>query len=116
MLKPLATDGAKRIAVYGTGEAAELAYLSLKECGIEPVGILDGEGHGTFLGMPVRPLKEHEDLRFDLLIVATMEKPDALVNLLLRSGISEEKLLTLRPRSSERQQAAPVAEVVGIEH
>src|SRR5215831_11908379 len=28
---------AKRIALYGTGEAAELAYLTLKELGLEPM-------------------------------------------------------------------------------
>jgi len=26
----------RRVAIYGRGEAAELAYLSLKECGLEP--------------------------------------------------------------------------------
>src|SRR5438132_5621153 len=29
----------RRVAIYGLGEAAELAYLSLKECGLEPVAI-----------------------------------------------------------------------------
>ena len=31
----------KRVAIYGSGEAAELAYLSLKESGLEPVAIFD---------------------------------------------------------------------------
>ena len=113
VLKPLAAGGHKRIAVYGIGEAAELAYLSLKERGIEPVAILDGDGGGTFLGMPVRPLSDHDEVRFDLLIVATMEKPDALVNLLVLNGIPQEKLLTLQPRSAERRPATEVAEVAG---
>src|SRR6266481_4209551 len=37
VLRPCKEDGTERIAVYGTGEAAELAYLSLREQGLEPV-------------------------------------------------------------------------------
>jgi DNA-binding MarR family transcriptional regulator len=102
VLKPLAAAGDKRIAVFGIGEAAELAYLSLKEQGIEPVAILNGEDGGSFLGMPVRPLREHGEVDFELLIVATMEKPHALVEQLVKHGIPREKLLTLQPMADEQ--------------
>ena len=49
----------KRVAIYGSGEAAELAYLSLKESGLEPVAIFDSDGGRDFLGMPVLPIAEH---------------------------------------------------------
>ncbi len=39
----------RRVAIYGRGEAAELAYLSLKEFGLEPVAIFDLDGDRTFL-------------------------------------------------------------------
>src|SRR5881394_673491 len=42
----------RRVAIYGRGEAAELAYLSLKECGLEPVAVFDMESGHDFLGMP----------------------------------------------------------------
>src|SRR5262245_12823908 len=42
-LEGLAGAGAARIAMYGTGEAAELAYLTLRELGIEPVGVFTRE-------------------------------------------------------------------------
>ena len=35
----LSRTGLKRVALCGTGEAAELAYLTLKEFGLEPVGV-----------------------------------------------------------------------------
>src|SRR5947208_15345237 len=38
-LSRLPESGMKRIALYGTDEAAELAYLTLKEAGIEPVAV-----------------------------------------------------------------------------
>lgn len=37
---------------FGTGEAAELAYLSLKEFGIEPVVVFDATGGERLLGRP----------------------------------------------------------------
>src|SRR6266705_3902347 len=46
----------RRVAICGRGEAAELAYLSLKESGLEPVAIFDGDGGQEFLGMAVRPI------------------------------------------------------------
>src|SRR3990170_3245228 len=49
VLQPLAVAGHKRIAIYGTGEAAELTYLSLRELGLEPAAIFDGRGAGEFL-------------------------------------------------------------------
>ncbi len=98
VLKPC-QDGNQRIAVYGTGEAAELAYLSLKEQGLEPVAIFANEEGGTFLGMPIRGLDQHSLVQFDRLIVATLDKPDPVVTLLVRAGIPAEKLLTLKPAS-----------------
>src|SRR6266700_783439 len=62
----------KRVAIYGRGEAAELAYLSLKECGLDPVAVFDLEGGSDFLGMPVRPIAEHGEVAFDLMILATL--------------------------------------------
>ncbi|MCC7418305.1 MAG: winged helix-turn-helix transcriptional regulator [Acidobacteria bacterium] len=99
VLKPC-HDGSQRIAVYGTGEAAELAYLSLKEQGLEPVAIFAGQAGGTFLGMPVHGLDQHPLVAFDRLIVATLEKPDPVVRQLVRAGIPAEKLLTLKPSAA----------------
>jgi DNA-binding Lrp family transcriptional regulator len=87
----------RRVAIYGRGEAAELAYLSLKECGLEPVAIFDGaDGHDFFLGMPVRPIAEHAEVTFDLLIIATLDRSGDQVAALVRDGIPEDKLFPLR--------------------
>src|SRR5882757_9777456 len=41
----------RSVAIYGRGEAAEIAYLSLKECGLEPVAVFEDEAGEDFLGM-----------------------------------------------------------------
>lgn len=98
-LSRLPEDGMKRIALCGTGEAAELAYLTLKEFGLDPVGIFSREGGDAFLGLPVLPLSEIASQEIDGVVVATFEPPEGHVTALLAAGVPLEKLLTLRRRS-----------------
>jgi DNA-binding Lrp family transcriptional regulator len=95
----------RRVAIYGRGEAAELAYLSLKEFGLDPVAIFDGEGGREFLGMPVRPIAEHPDVAFDLLIIARLDRASDAVVALIRDGVPVEKLFPLRRDLLPRQTA-----------
>lgn len=117
VLRPCKEDGPQRVAVFGTGEAAELAYLSLREQGLEPVAIFAAEAGGTFLGMPIRGLNECTTVPFDRLIVATLDKPDPLVARLVDAGIPPEKLLTLKPAAQpahapfDREASKDVARV-----
>ena len=89
-------NGMKRIALCGAGEAAELAYLTLKEFGLEPVGIFAGDGGGQFLGLPVQPISELPGADVDGIVIATFDKPDAQLAELGRMGIPPQKFLTLR--------------------
>jgi DNA-binding Lrp family transcriptional regulator len=86
----------RRVAIYGRGEAAELAYLSLKEFGLEPVAIFDLDGDRTFLGMPVRPIHQHLSIEYDLMIVASLERSGQDLIDLLNDGVPVEKLFPLR--------------------
>ena len=100
-LQPHAHSG-KRVAIYGAGEAAELAYLALREAGLEPAAIFDGNGSGQFVGSPVRDIREQGSVEYDLMIVATLEPPGAQVAELMAAGVTPEKLLMLRPPESTR--------------
>ena len=95
-LSLLPETGMKRIALCGTGEAAELAYLALKEFGIEPVGIFGRESGGSFLGFAVRPLDDLSQEDVEGVVVATFEPPEAHVAELKTLGLPPQKLLTLR--------------------
>ncbi len=98
----MAADGLKRVAFYGTGEAAELAYLTLRELGLEPVAVFGPEPAGRFLGFPVRGVAELTGEDLDAVVVATFERPDATIDMLVASGVPRDKCVTLRA-------AAPVA-------
>jgi hypothetical protein len=92
----------RRVAIFGRGEAAELAYLSLKECGLEPVAIFDVDSTHDFLGMPVRSIREHDQVSYDLMIVATLERSGQQVATLVTDGVPESKLFPLRQELPRR--------------
>ena len=96
VLAPYALDEQTRVAVYGTGEAAELAYLSIVGLGLEMVAVFDRQPPGRFLGRPVRDIADHREVTFDFLLVATLEQPGPIVDDLVRLGIERERLVTLR--------------------
>jgi DNA-binding MarR family transcriptional regulator len=98
----LGQRGLKRIALYGTGDAAELAYLTLKECGLEPVGVYARDGGATFLGFPVQPLRGLDAQELDGLVIATFDRPEPLLAEVEGAGIPRVKCLTLRRLTNER--------------
>lgn len=87
--------GQRRVAIYGTGEAAELAFLLLREIGVEPVAAFDVAGGGQFLGIPVHRIDAAHPVDYDVLVVALLEKTQPVVNALVAASVPREKLLLL---------------------
>ena len=85
----------QRVALYGTGDAAALTFLMLREIGIEPVGVFDGAGAREFLAIPVRPITEHAEVAYDVLVVAMLEGTKPVVADLVAVGVARNKLLIL---------------------
>ena len=104
-LSHLPGGGAKRMVLYGVGEAAELAYVTLKELGLEPVGFYAREAGGDFLGFPVRAIGEVRSDLVDGVVVATFDRPEPHLADLRALGIPPQKLLTLRRPFSQNRSA-----------
>jgi DNA-binding MarR family transcriptional regulator len=102
----LADGGAKRIALCGTGEAAEVAYLTLKELGLEPVGVFGADG-GLFLGYPVQPLAGLGSVDLDAVIVATFDRPEPSLAELGRLGVAPSRIVTLRQPEAVPRETPP---------
>jgi DNA-binding MarR family transcriptional regulator len=104
----LADGGAKRVALYGTGEAAEVAYLTLRELGLEPAGVFGARPQGQFLGLPVRGLAELLPEDFDVVVVASFERPEPFLAELAGLGLRSDRILSLRqPRAGTTDGGAP---------
>ena len=95
-LSRLPESGMKRIVLYGTDEAAELAYLTLKEAGIEPIAVFGAAPGGQFLGFTVHALAELVADECDAVVVATFDRPEARVAELEQVGVARDRILTLR--------------------
>ena len=94
----------KSVAIFGTGDAAELVFLLVRDMGLELAAVFTLDGDGRFLGFPVRAIADQAHVDYDVLIVAVLERPAGTARLLRQSGVPDEKILMLQPT------AAPVPE------
>lgn len=99
----------KRVAIFGTGDAAELVFLLVRDMGLELVAVFDEAHQGPFLGLPVHAIADHHGVAYDVLVVAVLERPAGTIKLLAQMGVAPEKILMLRPdwsATAVRQKAA----------
>ena len=99
VLTELSHAGAKRIVVYGTGELAELAYLTLREMDLTLVGFVDGKEGQTFLSYPVWPIEALSGWTYDALLVADIEDAKKIQARMIRAGVPKDKIVTIGPES-----------------
>ena len=91
-LEPLSLHDESRVAIFGTGEFAELVYLGLKELGIDEIDIfsMDQPDVHRFLGMPIRNLDALRPREYDRILVAALDPPsnDEIVRIFRGEGDS----------------------------
>jgi len=100
----------KRVAIFGTGDAAELVFLLVREMGLELVAVF-ADREGQFLGLPVHSIADHADVPYDVLVVAVLERPAGTTKRLGQLGVAPEKIVMLRPdwtTTTARQKAARI--------
>ena len=95
-LEVLALHAESRIAIYKTGDFAELVYLGLREIGIEEIDVFApaGSADGKFLGIPVREATNMRSEDYDLVVVGLLEDSASSYVELRELGISPTKLVT----------------------
>lgn len=76
-LEPLALHEESRVAIFGTGEFAELVYLGLKELGIEEIDVFSSESAAMhrFLGLPVHDINALRPQDYDRVLDANLNQP-----------------------------------------
>ena len=99
VLSVLARAGSTQLLIYGTGEMAELAYLTLRETGLNLVGFLNGREGGTFLSCPVWSIDTLPELEFDAVLITEVEEAEKIQTLILHKGIPGNKIFILGPLS-----------------
>lgn len=95
-LTPLTRAGFRDILLYGTGEVAEIAYLTMQEMNLNLVGVLDGEtDRKKFLGSPVISFADLPFITFDRIVITSFESRAHVHAKLLRLGIPGEKMIVI---------------------
>ncbi len=88
--------GVCRIAFYGTGDFAEIAYISLKDTSLQLVLMIDGYHKGDkFFGQSIVSLEDVTPLDFDRILITAVEQRGQIYNMIVDAGIAEDKIVIL---------------------
>ncbi len=94
----LQDSGVKRVVFAGADEVAEIAYLSLQECNLNFLGVLDDEGKGRkFFKTVVMPFGNVNEVDFDYIIITTHMRRDSVYQKLLALGVDKELIKSIYP-------------------
>jgi DNA-binding MarR family transcriptional regulator len=93
LLNTLENGGARSVVFYGAGDLAEIAYVSLEETNLELVGVVDDFKSGEkFLGLTIMPPSILRRLKYDKIIVTSIDSRDAICDNLIKLNIPETKI------------------------
>jgi len=114
-LEPLLQSGRKRIALYGCGEVAELAYLLLTRHGCEVKSVFEVRGGGRFLGLPVQGMPEVRPEEFDSIVITLVDDHEAepILVALAERGVSRDQIVTISPSGAGLGRSTVLAQYSG---
>jgi len=95
-LDPLSLHAESSVAIYGTGEFAELVYIGLREIGIEEIDVFEGANpNGSkFLGIPVQDVSGLNSEQYDWVLIAQLSGKESTRTQLQELGIAKDRLIT----------------------
>ena len=93
-LSALEAASVRRVILYGAGDLAEIAYISLKETSLEMVAIVDDHKSGeNFLGLTITHSSMLNSLDYDKIIVTSMQSNSAILEKLQALNLPQSKIL-----------------------
>jgi len=95
VLGDLSSAGSKRLVIYGTGELAELAYLTIREMDLALVGFINGQDEGMFLSYPLLPVVALQTCDFDAVLIADLDDAERTRSRIVGEGVPSEKIVAL---------------------
>lgn len=93
LFRSLEAAGVEKLLFCGVDEVAEIAYLSLRETGLELAGVVDTENvDGDFFGLKVDPVDPGLAGENCPIIITSLKRMDQLRSELVRSGIEAKRI------------------------
>ncbi len=93
MFRALHARGVKEVVFCGVDAFTEIAYLSMREAGLELVAVIDLCGGDRFLDYDVMSLDEM-DWYSGSIVITSLPRAAELKAALIESGVAEERILT----------------------
>jgi len=96
LFKYLNAQGVRRVVFYGTGDFAEIAFISLQETSIQMLAMVDDNKIGEkFLGGVVKDPATLNSLSYDRILITSLITKDKMLEKLLEQGIPQSKVVVL---------------------
>ena len=109
-LEVLVQEGNRRIVLYGTGELAEIAFLTIREMGLEVVGVVaEPPSPARFLEYTVGAPAEIPAGGYDRLVVVSLSGGQEEVKRLTALGVPPERIIVV-PQPRLEPAAIPLTE------
>ena len=97
ILKDLAKNNIREIVFYGSGDLAEIAYVSLQETPLKLIAVVDDNQKGkTFLGHRIRSSDTLENLAFDKILITAMSASENHLDSLRKRNIHKDKIVLIQ--------------------
>ena len=98
LFRRLEESGVREVVFCGVDEVAEVAYLSLKETGLELVAVMDDGRQGElFFGSPVVALTEGVRVMHAPFVISSLKRRDELTQALHGLGVSGGRIFVAGP-------------------
>jgi predicted transcriptional regulator len=93
LFRSLHASGIRRVSFCGVDETAEIAYLSLRETGMELAEVMDDEHAGeNFFEKKIFPLPDADGADMSPIVITSLKRGDILEAELLRRGINRSSI------------------------
>lgn len=94
LFRRLEDAGVREVAFCGVDEVAEVAYLSLRETGLELVAVMDDLHRGeVFFGVPIVSLAEGMRNTAAPVVISSLKRRDELTELLRGLGVLRSRII-----------------------
>ncbi|MBI5237574.1 MAG: winged helix-turn-helix transcriptional regulator [Deltaproteobacteria bacterium] len=85
----------KKVVFCGVDEVTEIAYLSLKETGLELAGVVDTSGGKTFFGCDIHRIEDIKKIDYEIIIITSFQAGGGLKESLLKAGVDERDIFDI---------------------
>ena len=93
LFRRLEASGVREVAFCGVDEVAEVAYLSLRETGLELVTVMDDTRSGdVFFGVPVVSIVEGGRVMCAPVVISSLKRRDELTQVLQDMGVAGSRI------------------------